>query len=159
MRLRFFALTALLGVGGPMLPACPSPDLAPAPSYLKRAPRNLRTVNTTLPPAFERNRGVCWDGRIGWRTEERAWDFATALEGSLKGITRPGSPYRLIVEVIRVEKQTGTYVVEFAIQDASGEEVEVVQVEGKGPRAPAAEATDPGLAGEMVATFEKSVLQ
>ncbi|GLH74577.1 hypothetical protein GETHLI_30790 [Geothrix limicola] len=159
MRKCFFALAALFTLGGLGLGAHPSPDLAPAPSYLRRSARSLMTVNASLPPAFERERGVCWDGRIGWKTEERAWGFATALEGSLREITRPGSPYRLTVEVIRVEKQTGTFVVEFTIQDASGEEVEVVQVEGKGPRDRSAEAVDPALAGEMVATFKKSVLK
>jgi hypothetical protein len=46
--------------------------------------------------------------------------------------------------VVRLEKQTGTFVVEFSIQDPSGESLELVH---------------PTLAAEIVTTFQKSVLK
>ena len=100
-----------------------------------------------------------WDGRIAWKTEDRAWAFAAALEGSLKEIVRADSPYHLSVAVVRLEKQTGTFVVEFSIQDPSGQSLELVQVEGVGVRDHLIEEIDPTLAAEIVTTFEKSVLK
>jgi hypothetical protein len=109
--------------------------------------------------AFERERGVSWDGHIGWKTQERVWVFAAALEASLKGIIRADSPYRLSVVVVRVEKQTGTFVVEFAIQDSSGESVELVQVEGAGPRQREMDEVYPAVAGAIVTTFKERLLE
>jgi hypothetical protein len=61
--------------------------------------------------------------------------------------------------VVRLEKQTGTFVVEFSIQDPSGESLELVQVEGTGPRDRSGEEIYPTLAAEIVTTFQKSVLK
>jgi hypothetical protein len=102
---------------------------------------------------------VSWDGRIEWKAEERAGRFAAALEGSLKGISRTSSPYRLSVAVVRVEKQTGTFVVEFSIQAPSGESVELLQIEGACPSDRPIEEIYPAVASEIVSTFEKSVLK
>jgi hypothetical protein len=127
--------------------------------HSKNAAWASRNLQLEVPAAFERERGVSWDGRIGWRTEERVWVFAAALEASLKGITRAGSPYRLNVAVVRVDKPTGTFVVEFSIQDPSGESLELVQVEGIGPSNQALDEVYPAVAGEIVTTFRKSLLQ
>jgi hypothetical protein len=152
-------LITWLGFSGAALAGGCTPDTAPATFYLRHAPQEVREVRACFPPAFVRDRGVSWDGRIGWKTEERVWVFAAALEGSLKPIVRADSPYRLSVAVVRVEKRTGTFVVEFSIQDPSGEPVEQVQVEGVGPGNRALEEVYPAVAGEIVATFQKSVLQ
>jgi hypothetical protein len=152
-------LIAILGLGGSTPSALCSPNTAPAPFYQKNATLDSRNVTFSFPPAFERERGVSWDGRIGWKTEERAWVFAAALEGSLKGISRVNSPYRLSVAVVRVEKLTGTFVVEFTIQDPTGESLELLQVEGVCPRNRSSEDIYPALAGEIVTTFKKNVLQ
>lgn len=159
MKRRLSTLVILLGLAWSILPARCSPDTGPVPFYARTSARNLSPVDLAFPPLFERERGVSWDGHIGWKTDERAWVFAAALEGSLKGIIRAESPYRLRVAVVRAEKQTGTFVVEFTIQDPSGESVEVVQVEGVCPRDHAGEDIYPVVAGEIVTTFRKSVLQ
>ena len=112
-----------------------------------------------MPPIFERDRGVSWDGRIGWKTKERAWVFAAALEGSLKKVVRADSPYRLKVAVVKAEKQTGTFVVEFDILDPSGESMELIQLEGTGPRNHAMEDVYPAVAGKIVTTFVTSLLK
>jgi len=152
-------LIAILGWSVPTLWGSPSPDLAPALFYTVNAGRNTKPVYFGFPPVFERERGVSWDGRIGWKTEERAWVFAAALEFSLKDIVRANSPYHLNVAVVRVEKQTGTFVVEFTIQDPSGESVELVQVEGTCPPSRSTDEVYPAVAGEIVTTFKKTVLQ
>ena len=159
MRKLLSILILVLSLGGPTLSAECSPDLAPVPFYTKFAGPDSKNVQVCLPPAFDRERGVSWDGRIAWKTEERAWVFAAALEGSLKGIVRADSPYHLSVAVVRLEKQTGTFVVEFSIQDPSGESLELIQVEGAGPRDRSIEEIYPTLAAEIVATFAKSVLK
>lgn len=152
-------LITVLGLGGPTLPAGCSPGTVPAPFYLKSTTRDLKDAIFSFPPAFERERGVSWDGRIGWKTEERAWVFAAALEDSLKGIIRGDSPYRLSVAVIRMERRTGTVVVEFTIKGPSGENVELVEVEGTGPRDLSMDEVYPAVAGQIVTTFEKNVLK
>jgi hypothetical protein len=152
-------LIALVGLAGSASPATCSPDTAPAPFYLKSADRSSRQANLGLPPLFERDRGVSWDGQIGWKTKERAWVFAAALEGSLKQVVRADSPYRLRVAVVKAEKQTGTFVVEFDILDPSGESVELIQLEGTGPRDHAVEEVYPAVAGKIVTTFVKSLLK
>jgi hypothetical protein len=152
-------LITVLGLGGSTLPAGGSPDTVPAPFHLKNATRDFKGARFSFPPTFERERGVSWDGRIGWKTEERAWVFAAALEGSLKGIIRGDSPYRLSIAVIRIERQSGTFVVEFTIQDPSGENVELVQVEGTGPRNLSIDEVYPAVAGQIVTTFEKNILK
>ncbi len=159
MRRFLSTLIAVLGLSGPtLLAGCP-PDTVPAPFYLKNAPRDFKGSLFSFPPAFDRERGVSWDGRIGWKTEERAWVFAAALEGSLKGIIRGDSPYRLSVAVIRMERQSGTFVVEFTIKDSSGENVELVQVEGTGPHDLSIDEVYPAVAGQIVTTFEKNILK
>jgi hypothetical protein len=152
-------LIAILGLGGSTPSAHGSPITAPAPFYLKHASLDPRNVPLIFPPAFEREQGVSWDGKIEWKAEERAWVFAAALEGSLKGISRVNSPYRLSVAVVRVEKLTGTFVVEFTILDPTGESVELLQVEGVCPVNRSSEDIYPAVAGEIVHTFKKSVLQ
>src|SRR5664279_4696322 len=159
MRTLLATLIVMLGLGGSTLSGRCSPDAIRATFHSKNTAWDSRNQNLSVPAAFERERGVSWDGRIGWKTEERVWVFAAALEASLKGITRADSPYRLSVAVVRVEKQTGTFVVEFTIQDPSGESVELVQVEGIGPRNQVLEEVYPEVAGEIVTTFRKSVLQ
>jgi hypothetical protein len=149
----------LLGLGGSGLAARCFPDAIPAAFHSKHAAWESRNLQLEVPATFERERGVSWDGRIGWKTEERVWVFAAALEISLKGITRADSPYRLSVAVVRVDKQTGTFVVEFSIQDPSGESVELVEVEGIGPSNQGLDEVYPALAGEIVTTFKKSLLQ
>jgi hypothetical protein len=152
-------LIPVLILGGPTLSAGCLPDTAPASFYMKHTGPDSKKVQVCFPPVFDRERGVSWDGKIAWRTEERAWVFAAALEGSLKGIVRANSPYHLNVAVVRLEKQTGTFVVEFSIQDPTGESLELVQVEGAGVRNPLIEEVYPTLAAEIVATFAKSVLK
>jgi hypothetical protein len=152
-------LILLLGPGGAALLARCSPDAVPITFHSKRAAWDPRNLNLSVPAAFERARGVSWDGRIGWKTEERVWVFAAALEASLKAVIRADSPYRLGVAVVRAEKRTGTFVVEFTIQDPAGEDVELVQVEGSGPGDRVLDEVYPALAGEIVTAFKKSVLQ
>jgi hypothetical protein len=159
MRKLLSILVPVLCPGGSMLSAGCSLDTALAPFYMKHAGPEFKNVQACLPPEFDRERGVSWDGRIAWKTEERAWGFAAALEGSLKGIVRADSPYHLSVAVIQLEKQTGTLVIEFTIQDPSGQSLELVQVEGVGPRGRPMEELYPNLAAEIVMTFEKSVLK
>jgi hypothetical protein len=159
MRTLLIPLIILLGLGGSRLSARCSPDAIPAMFHAKNAAWDSRNLQLGIPATFERERGVSWDGRIGWRTEERAWVFAAALEASLKGITRAGSPYRLSVAVLQVDKQTGTFVVEFTILDPSGESVELLQVEGLGPRNQVLDEVYPAVAGAIVAAFKKSILQ
>jgi hypothetical protein len=162
MKKHLSTLAVLLVLTGLAPSATCAPDLAPAPSYWASAAgeaRKARNATSGIPPVFERERGVSWDGRIGWKTEDRLWVFAAALEGSLKGIVRDGSPFRLSVAVVRVEQETGTFVVEFSILDPSGERVEQVQVEGSGPRDGGMDAVYPAVAGQIVKTFEQSVLK
>ena len=159
MRKLLYILIPVLGVGGPTLSAKCSSDPAPAAFCRKYAGPDFKTAFFCFPPAFDRERGVSWDGRIAWKTEERAWVFAAALEGSLKGIIRADSPYHLRVAVVRVEKQTGTFVVEFSILAPSGESIELVQVEGAGPSDRSMEEIYPTVAAEIVTTFEKSILK
>jgi hypothetical protein len=159
MKRHLATLIAGLSLGGPMLSASCSPDSAPAPFYMKNTAWESRNANFGLQPAFERERGVSWDGQIGWKTQERVWPFAAALESSLKGIIRADSPYRLSVAVVRVERPKGTFVVEFTIHDATGESVEQVQVEGTGPHGPSRDDLYPVVAGKIVTAFEKSVLK
>jgi hypothetical protein len=159
MRKLLYILIPVLNLGGPTLSAGCSPDTAPASFHRKHTGPDSKQFQVCLPPVFDRERGVSWDGRIAWKTEERAWVFAAALEGSLKGIVRADSPYHLSVAVVRLEKQTGTFVVEFSIQDPAGESLELVQVEGAGPRNRSVEEVYPTLAAEIVATFAKSVLK
>lgn len=158
MQKPFAALTALLGVmGASPLPAC-APDTIPALSQ-KHAPQDLRLTDFLFPPAFERERGVSWDGQIGWKTPSRVWVFAAALEQSLKGIVRTESPYRLNVAVVRVDQAAATFVVEFSIQNARGERLEMVQVEGTGPINRSVDEVFPAVAGEIVTLFKTNVLQ
>ena len=152
-------LIPVLSLSGPTLAAKCSSDAAPLAFYMKHSGPDSKNVQVCFPPVFDRERGVSWDGKIAWRTEERAWVFAAALEGSLKGIVRANSPYHLSVAVVRLEKQTGTFVVEFSIQDPTGESLELVQVEGAGVRNPLIEEVYPTLAAEIVTTFAKSVLK
>ena len=159
MKRHLSSLIAMLLLAGPALPAKCSPETGTAPFYARIAAKDFSQSDLLFPPIFERERGVSWDGRIDWKTTERAWVFAAALEGSPKGITRAGSPYRLSVAVIRAEKQTGTFVVEFTIQAPSGESVELVQVEGVCPSHRSSEDVYPAVAGEIVTTFKKSLLQ
>jgi hypothetical protein len=156
---RLYILILFLGLGGPGLSAKCSPDTAPAACCPKHPAPDSKDAVRLFPPAFDRERGVSWDGQIAWKAEERAWAFAAALEDSLKGIIRANSPFHLNVAVVRVEKQTGTFVVEFGIQAPSGENVELVQVEGVGPRNLSTEEIYPFVAAEIVTTFEKSVLK
>jgi hypothetical protein len=150
---------ALLGLGGAALAAHGSPDTDRAPVHRNAAIQDPKQLPFSLPKVFERERGVSWDGRIGWKTPERAWLFAAALESSLEGVLRPDSPYRLSVTVLRAEPGARTFVVEFAILDASGESLELLQVEGSGPREGSVDEVYPAVAGEIVTTFKKSVLQ
>ena len=159
MKRVLFTLIVLAGLGGSVLSARCSIDSAPARYYGRNSTQDARRFDGSFPPTFERERGVSWDGRIDWKTGERAWVFAAALEGSLKGIVRAKSPYRLGVTVVRAEKQTGTFVVEFTIEAPSGENVELVQVEGVCPRQGSETDLYPHLAEEIVTTFKKSVLQ
>ncbi|WP_257310310.1 hypothetical protein [Geothrix fuzhouensis] len=152
-------LMALLGLAGPALSARGSLDAGRAPVYKKAAAQDPKQLPFSLPKGFERERGVAWDGKIGWQTPERAWLFAVALERSLGDVIRPDSPYQLSVTVVRVEKGTRTFVVEFAIQDPSGESLEQVQVEGVGPREGSVDDVLPAVAGQIVTTFQKNVLQ
>jgi hypothetical protein len=142
-----------------MLSAACSPDAAKAPAYTRNATRDPGTMTLGLPSEFAPERGVSWDGRIRWATEERVWVFAAALELSLKEVIRPDSPFHLNVTVVRAEKRTGTFVVEFSILAPSGESVELLQVEGVGPRDRSVDEVSPVVAGEIVTTFKKSVLQ
>lgn len=158
MRTLLATLIIMLGWGGSRLSARCSPDTIPATFHSRNAAWDSRNLQLDVPAAFERERGVSWDGRIGWKTEERVWVFAAALEASLKGILRADSPYRLSVAVVRVDKQTGTFVVEFTILDPSGASVELVQVEGIGPRDRVLDEVYPAVAGAIVTTFKKSVL-
>jgi len=150
---------AVLALGGSLLTAGTRLDSAPVAPYMKEPVQASQPLSFFFPPAFERERGVRWDGHIAWKTGERVWVFAAALERSLKGITRADSPFHLAVAVVRAEKGSGRFIVEFGIQDASGECLEVVQVEGVGPQGPAAEEALPTVAVEIVTTFRKSVLQ
>lgn len=159
MLMKLCTLIAVLGLGGSPLSAGCSPDTDKAPFYLKDAGRNPKSLPLSLHTDFERERGVSWDGQIAWKTEDRVWVFAASLESSLKGVIRPDSPYRLSVTVVRAEKGTGTFVVEFSIQDPSGASVELVQVEGTGPRNRSIDEVYPAVAGEIVTTFKKNVLQ
>jgi len=159
MKRILFTLIVLAGPDWSVLSACCSLDSAPARHYGRNSTQDAKPFDFSFPPVFERERGVSWDGRIDWKTGERAWVFAAALEGSLKGIVRAKSPYRLSVAVVRAEKQTGTFVVEFTIHAPSGESVEVVQVEGVCPRNHPVEEIYPAVAGEIVTTFAKSALQ
>jgi hypothetical protein len=152
-------LMALLGLGGPALWAHGSLDAGRVPVYKKDAAQDPKQLPFSLPKGFERERGVAWDGRIGWKTPERAWVFAVALESSLTEVLRPDSPYQLSVTVVRVEKGTRTFVVEFSIQDPTGESLEQVQVEGVGPRDGSVDDVYPAVAGQIVTTFQKNVLQ
>jgi len=86
MRKLLSILIPVLSLGGPMLSAGCSPDTAPVPFYMKYSGPDSKKVQVCFPPVFDRARGVSWDGRIAWKTEERVWVFAAALEGSLKGI-------------------------------------------------------------------------
>jgi len=146
---------AVLVLGGSLLSAAPSFDTAKAPSPRKEAAQ----LALTFPSDFRPERGVSWDGRIGWKAPERVAVFAVALELSLKEVVRPDSPFHLSVTVVRAEKRTGTFVVEFAILDSAGESVESVQVEGVGPSNRRMDEVYPAVAGQIVATFRKSVLE
>jgi len=126
MRTLLASLLILLGLSGSRLSARCSPNAIPAAFHAMNAAWDSRHLQLDVPAAFEPERGVSWDGRIGWKTEDRVWVFAAALEVSLKGITRVDSPYRLSVAVVRADQQTGTFVVEFSIQDPSGASVERV---------------------------------
>jgi len=149
----------LLALGGSIQPASGAPNLIPPP-YFHRAPALEALVPHALfASPFERERGVSWDGHIAWKTQERAWVFAAALEYSLKGIVRRDSPYRLKVAVVQVEKKKGTFVVEFAVQDATGESLELVQVEGVVQSSPSDDEAFRAAAGSIVTTFEKSILR
>ncbi|NWJ41982.1 MAG: hypothetical protein HXX12_13550 [Geothrix sp.] len=152
-------LVALFALGGPARSAHASFDAIKPPTGRTSAVQDSRPQFTWFPAVFQRELGVSWDGRIGWKTSDRVWVFAVALEQSLGKVIRPDSPFRLNVTVLRAEKGTGTFVVEFAILDPSGESVEAVQVEGVGPRGRLADEVYPALAGEIVGTFKKSVLQ
>jgi len=152
-------LIALLGLAGSMLSAAPSLDTAKAPFYAKGATRDPGAMTISLPSEFAPERGVSWDGQIGWKAAERVSVFAAALELSLKGVVRPDSPFHLSVTVVRAEKRTGTFVVEFAILDPSGASVEEVQVEGVGPSNRSMDEVYPAVAGQIVTTFKKSVLE
>jgi hypothetical protein len=159
MKMLFATLIVLFGPAGPTLTARPSLDAVPARFHSKNAAWASRNQHLVVPVAFERERGVSWDGQIGWKTQERVWVFAAALETSLKGIIRADSPYRLSVAVVRVEPQKGTFVVEFTIQDPSGESLELVQVEGADPRRGVMDEVYPAVAGAIVATFKERILQ
>lgn len=159
MRRTLGTLLGLLGSGGAAFPAQGAVESI-RPSFSRAADsQELRLRSAGLPVGFERERGVSWDGQISWKTRDRVWVFAAALERSLGEVVRPDSPFRLNVTVIRAEKGTGTFVVEFAILDPSGESVEAVQVEGTGPSGRSVDEVYPALAGKIVATFQKSVLQ
>jgi hypothetical protein len=149
---------ALLGLAGSALAAHGAFDSVKAMGRTPAA-QDPRPQFTRLPAEFQPELGVSWDGRIGWKTRDRVWVFAAALERSLGPVLRPGSPFRLNVTVLQAEQASGTFVVEFDILDASGESVEAVQVEGTGPGGHALDEAYPRLAGEIVATFKKSVLQ
>lgn len=159
MKRQLSTLIATIGLAGSALSAHCLSDSRIAPFLAGSATGNLGRIDLALTPIFEQERGVTWDGRIDWKTQERAWVFAAALEGSLKGIVRAGSPYRLRVAVVRAEKQTGTFVVEFTIQDPSGVSLEVVEVEGICPRNRSGDEVYPLVAGEIVTTFKKTILQ
>jgi len=152
-------LMALLALGGPALSAHASLDAIKPATGRTQAPQVSRPQFSWFPAAFQRELGVSWDGQIGWKTRDRVWVFAVALEQSLGKVIRPDSPFRLNVTVLRAEKGTGTFVVEFAILDPSGDSVEAVQVEGVGPSDRLVDEVYPALAGEIVGTFTKSVLQ
>jgi hypothetical protein len=152
-------LLALLALGGPALSAHASPDAIKAPTGRTPASQEARPRFTWFPAVFQRELGVSWDGQIFWKTRDRVWVFAVALERSLGQVVRSDSPFRLNVTVIRAEKGSGTFVVEFAILDPSGESVEAVQVEGVGPKGYTVDEVYPAVAGEIVGTFRKSVLQ
>ncbi len=159
MTRKLCTLLAVLGLGGPILSAHASLDAIKPPSGRTLAAKDSRPLFSWFPAVFQRELGVSWDGEIGWKTRDRVWVFAVALERSLGQVIRPDSPFRLNVTVIRAEKGTGTFVVEFAILDASGESLEAVQVEGIGPSGGAVDEVYPAVAGEIVGTFKKSVLQ
>lgn len=152
-------LITLLGLGGPMLSARPTLDAIKPLSGRTLALPESKPQFTWFPAVFQRELGVSWDGQIGWKTRDRVWVFAVALEQSLGKVIRPYSPFRLNVTVLRAEKNTGTFLVEFAILGPSGESVEAVQVEGTGPSGRSVEEIYLALAGEIVGTFKKSVLQ
>jgi hypothetical protein len=155
----FCTLIAVLALGGSLLSAARSFDTVKAPFPRKDAAREAAQLALSFPSDFRPERGVSWDGRIGWKAPEQVTVFAVALELSLKEIVRPDSPFHLSVTVVRAEKQTGTFVVEFAILDPSGESVEAVQVEGIGPSNRSTDEVYPAVAGQIVATFKKSVLE
>ncbi|GLH70896.1 hypothetical protein GETHPA_24290 [Geothrix rubra] len=146
---------AVLALGGSLLSAAPSFDTVKAPVPRKDAAQ----LALAFPSDFRPEQGVSWDGRIGWKAPERVAVFAVALELSLKEVVRPDSPFHLSVTVVRAEKRTGTFVVEFAILDPTGESVESVQVEGVGPTNHRMDEVYPAVAGQIVATFKKNVLQ
>lgn len=152
-------LMALLALGGPTLLAHAAVDSARPPTGRTLPAQVPKPLFTGLPAGFQRELGVSWDGEIGWKTPDRVWIFAVALERSLGQVIRPDSPFRLAVTVLRADKGAGTYVVEFAILNPSGESLEAVQVEGIGPRGPSVDEIYLALAGEIVGTFKKSVLQ
>lgn len=159
MRTLLAILFILLGSGRSALAARYSPDAGQVSFLSKHAAWDSRNLHLSVSAPFERERGVSWDGQIRWKIEARVWAFAAALEASLKGIIRADSPYRLSVAVVRVERQTSTFVVEFTIQDPSGESVELLQVEGIGPRNQVPDKLFPAVAGAIVATFKERVLQ
>jgi hypothetical protein len=150
---------AILGLGGLTLSAHASLDSVKPSIGRTLAFQDSRPLFTWFPSAFQRELGVSWDGEIGWKTSDRVWVFAVALERSLGRVTRPDSPFRLNVTVIRAEKGTRTFVVEFSILDPSGESVEAVQVEGIGPSGRSVDEVSLAVAGEIVGTFKRSVLQ
>jgi len=159
MKRQLSTLIAITGMAGTILAATCLPDSRTAPIHAGSATRNLSRIEHALTPIFGQARGVTWDGQNDWKTQEGAWVFAAALEVSLKGLVRAGSPYRLRVAVVRAEKQTGTFVVEFTVQDPSGVSLEVVEVEGICPRNRSGEEIYPVVAGEIVTTFKKTILQ
>lgn len=146
---------AALALGGSPLSAARSFDTVKAPFPRKDAAQ----LALTFPSDFRPERGVSWDGRIAWKAQEQVTVFAVALELSLKEVVRPDSPFHLSVTVVRAEKRTGTFVVEFAILAPSGESLEAVQVEGVGPSNRSMDEVYPAVAGQIVATFRKSVLE
>ena len=58
-----------------------------------------------------------------------------------------------------MERESGTFVVEFTIKDPSGENVELAQVEGTGPYDLSIDEVYPAVAGQIVTTFEKNILK
>jgi hypothetical protein len=152
-------LAVLLVLAASTQPVHGSPSLLPPPFTSRASGWESLVPRPLFATPFERGRGVSWDGRIAWKTPERAWLFAAALEHSLKEIVRGDSPYRLSVAVIQVEKEKGTFLVEFTVQGASGESLELVQVEGVVHSSPSADEAFRAAAARIVATFEESVLR